>query len=414
MHIDGIDKAVQKINLDFAVGNGQILKGKVVNIISDDKVEIIVGQRQLTATVNTRLEWGRDYLFQVKQHKEPPVLQVLNNGADQDNSTQFEVRQMMNILKLKDDPVIEMLIKSLIKADIPITRDLLLSAKHLLAQSHSLESGIKTVEWMVRHRLPLEKDFFQSVESLFQEEHLSTHANRLLHQMMPMPNRTNAMMALARFLHSLPAANHESSNWLDMLVNKIGFQHENLLSSFASNNKGNNQLNETLKSLVLKLIQDTETPSQLKPAAEMMLKSITGQQLQMVSNDETLVQLLMQLPIRSKDKFDNVSIYWEGKRSRSGQIDSGNCQIFCRLDLNQLNEMLVHIRIQKKNMTIKIHNNYTGLGTALRKWEDLLRMRLEEAGFRLVSLSQVQLEEGKRDDILTDMIIDKSHLDVKI
>ncbi|MDF2910968.1 MAG: hypothetical protein K0Q56_1849 [Sporolactobacillus laevolacticus] len=167
----------------------------------------------------------------------------------------------------------------------------------------------------------------------------------------------------------------------------IGFDYEHQIAEWFNNGPAPGKSN-SLKENLLAVVQDQQAPFSLRKMAHEMVQKITGEQIQMVSADPFVAQFAFQIPIPFQKELTNVSIYWEGKRDRKGTLDPDSCTILLWLELDHLKETLISVRVQNHNVALTIQNNEMDLRSWLKSGEPLLKDRLKENGYQLVSLTQ--------------------------
>lgn len=197
-------------------------------------------------------------------------------------------------------------------------------------------------------------------------------------------------------------------------LKQVGFGHEQALRDALSMGVPLER-SGTVKERLLAVIQDEQAPYKLRQAAEAAVRHITGEQLQMASADPQLAQFVLHIPVPYGQQLKNLAVYWEGKRSRTGRIDAGDCRIMLYLNLEHLKETLVHVRVQERALTINIENEHVNLRGVLKQSEPQLREGLSELNYRLVSLTQVaKIDPHLKEKVLNTMAVPDYNLDVRV
>ncbi|WP_100487666.1 hypothetical protein [Sporolactobacillus pectinivorans] len=145
---------------------------------------------------------------------------------------------------------------------------------------------------------------------------------------------------------------------------------------------------DSLKEKLLAVVEDPNASAAIKKIAQVAVGKITGEQIQMASSDPVVAQFSLQIPIPFQQEIKNVSVYWEGKRTKRGKLDPDSCTILLYLDLTNLKETLVSIRVQNRSVALTIQNDSARLVPLLKKGEPVLRDQLAALNYRLASVSQ--------------------------
>ncbi|WP_026674300.1 hypothetical protein [Alkalihalobacterium bogoriense] len=176
------------------------------------------------------------------------------------------------------------------------------------------------------------------------------------------------------------------------IMKTVGFTHENELLKMFEAQSGKIPLQgESMKSLLLQLVQ-LETNQTLKQQAEAMLSRITGQQL--IASEQTgpFHQLALQIPLQLGNHQTDVTIQWEGKKTKDGQIDKEHCRILFYLQLEKLHETIIDVQIQKKIVSIQIFNEHPK-PKALAALQAVLKSKLTNIDYQLSSVNWVTVKE---------------------
>ncbi|TGB00265.1 hypothetical protein E4665_00915 [Sporolactobacillus shoreae] len=179
---------------------------------------------------------------------------------------------------------------------------------------------------------------------------------------------------------------------LGLLLNsmrELGFDFEQNLRNQLSSGE-TLKSTDSLKEKLLAVVQDHQAPTAIKELARDIVGKITGEQIQMVSTDPQVAQFSIQIPIPFQREIKNVSVYWEGKKSKSGKLDPDSCTILLWLDLTNLKETLVSVRVQSRSVTLTVQNDSEDLTQFLKEGEPALRDQLAAINYHLTSVSQAE------------------------
>ncbi len=209
----------------------------------------------------------------------------------------------------------------------------------------------------------------------------------------------------------------EIKPFLKEILLKMGFQHEHqIAAALETGEEISADSKENLKAALIQLTQDSGATSSLKQNADTVLQQMTLQQLQMVASDKGWMQWAMQLPLPIQDTFKKASFFWEGKKASTGEtLDPNHCHILCYLELEQLKETVLQIRIQDRMVSLTVHNEHVKLMPQIKKWETVLKLQLENHNYQLVSLIQSEkIEPSLKTKLASSLMDTDRELDVRI
>lgn len=111
---------------------------------------------------------------------------------------------------------------------------------------------------------------------------------------------------------------------------------------------------ESVKSLLLQMIQQGgQQPEQI----QQLVHFINGLQLQTLTESNQMLQAQMYIPGNPFALNDDIFMKFESKKTEDGKIDEDYCRIIFMLDLEQLQQTIVDMQIQKRIITVTIFND---------------------------------------------------------
>ncbi|MFE4893927.1 hypothetical protein [Peribacillus butanolivorans] len=141
--------------------NGQILFGKVNRIYPNQTTEVQIGHQKMIATLDTPLQAGEMYWFQVQQPNEGKVvLKVLDSPNVNISSLKGATAQLLSHLGISPEPEAASLAEYLLKNQLPITKDTFLSALQWVKTADAEEYGLSIIKRMFLQQLPFVEDVF--------------------------------------------------------------------------------------------------------------------------------------------------------------------------------------------------------------------------------------------------------------
>lgn len=170
------------------------------------------------------------------------------------------------------------------------------------------------------------------------------------------------------------------------ITKKMGVFYE---GNILSNKVDGETLDQDIKPLLVKYLQETEHSSQTKEVAEQLLNKMNGQQL--LSNTNSPVQFLAyQLPLQLFGFQTEMTMQWSSKRLKDGKIDPNFCHILFYLELEHLKETIVDMKVQNRIISIKVFNSNDFLEEMSKSFLPKLKEGLKELNYTLSSLVFVQ------------------------
>lgn len=166
------------------------------------------------------------------------------------------------------------------------------------------------------------------------------------------------------------------------IISKMGLRFEYVL---ATENKGTDQQLETLKPLLMKLLQD-DLPMDVKNLAEQTIQRITAQQI-LAQENGPLQQLLLQIPLTMGTHQTDLTMQWTGRRKTDGTIDPAYCRILFYLELESLKETIIDMGVQNRVVNVSItHEHPDRLEMLATPFIAVLKRNLEEIDYKLSSI----------------------------
>ncbi|HYK73649.1 MAG TPA: hypothetical protein VEV44_11125 [Pseudoneobacillus sp.] len=181
---------------------------------------------------------------------------------------------------------------------------------------------------------------------------------------------------------------------LKKLIHSLGLQYEKDLFDQIKGLENEPIKQDTLKSLLIQHIGEQTDLSQREPA-EQLLHRITGMQL-LSKEMGPLMQVVMQIPIPLWDSVPELTVQWSGRKTEEGKIDPNYCRILFYLELENLKETIVDLKIQNRVISIKVINDNQQWLQNFRPLQEVLKENLKNMNFHL---SSFQFEKANTQQI---------------
>lgn len=205
---------------------------------------------------------------------------------------------------------------------------------------------------------------------------------------------------------------------IKQFLSALGLSYEQQLSEVLKNGEiGKAQISETLKSLVLRLLNENPPPA-VKEAAELVLNKLTGFQL-LSQEAGPIQQLVVQIPFMLGGKTNELTMQWSGKKTEDGKIDADFCRVLFYLKLKHLDDVIVDMQVQNRIMSVQIFNENPTLRKMAEEMTPLLKLKLSEIEYHLSSVHfhvPGQSQTGRNQRSLADLYGQKDYsgVDIKI
>ncbi|QQZ07961.1 hypothetical protein [Heyndrickxia vini] len=231
-----------------------------------------------------------------------------------------------------------------------------------------------------------------------QETDHSLVAKKLAEQFI---NQTNEQKLLS-VVQSLQSEDLETNkntlpqNLLTLLkktTSKMGLFYE---ADILANKEGKINLENSMKPLLVKYVQETDHSLETKELAEQIINKMNGQQL--LSNSNTPYQhIVYQMPFQLFGFQTELTMQWSGKRKEDGKIDPDFCHVLFYLELENLQETIVDMKVQNRIISMKVINsNIDHLQEMAQSIIPKLKTGLKDLNY---SLSSIQFESSTNNEV---------------
>ncbi|KQO04438.1 hypothetical protein [Paenibacillus sp. Leaf72] len=167
------------------------------------------------------------------------------------------------------------------------------------------------------------------------------------------------------------------------------------LPALAQDNKQNVQ--ESLKSVLLALSTSDDAPAALKEAAHQLVQHITGQQLLMSPerNGALFSHLTVFVPFKGDDGNQTASVHIQTRRGRKGELDADNCRLLFDLSMKTLGDTVVDVHVVDKIVSLTLWNNHPAMDGLAKSSRAEVADSLNQAGYQLLSLRTSPIAENE-------------------
>ncbi|HET7616696.1 MAG TPA: hypothetical protein VFK27_07000, partial [Bacillales bacterium] len=396
---------------------------------------------------------GSSYWLQVMNAHGTPELKVLQSHPA--SLSGDSVSGLLEKLGLPASKSHSLLVKTFLNEQLPLTRSVIDKGAGWLENAENKRAALEVIKELATRQLPFTRFAFDALlES--RGEPLTRTVLHLASLLDRADNNNSLLQSTKRllpeiFLKLSPSGTEMKEN-LQSTIQRLGLSYEQSLATLVDRESMPRQ---TLRSLLLQIIQDSSSTETKRQASDLLqqlssahdekgfakiqrfLARFTtahqqqtpvqsgGQPQQPLALKPLLLQILQQspsadlrqaaqqmlnhvtsgqlnasgsfqtvihLPFHNGDHASDAMIKWEGKKNKQGQWDADFCRVVFYLDLQFLNETAVDLHIQKRLISIKIYNESHDLTDAVKAFAPLLKEKLETIGYQLTAINQA---EGK-------------------
>lgn len=210
-----------------------------------------------------------------------------------------------------------------------------------------------------------------------------------------------------------------STNMMNQMPEGRALLQSLLMSPELTVNHGaNDQLQQTIKGLLLQLVQQND--SALGDRAQQTLHFINGLQLNSVNETSHFIQASIQVPGDQIGLNGDLYMDFESQKTEDGKIDSDYCRILFFLNLHGLDETVIDMNVQKRLVTITIYNENNQLNLLAKPLYEPLRAGLEKINYQLSTVrfkslyEQTGQKESTQNNIYDDGIDNRKGVDFRV
>ncbi|WP_042223785.1 hypothetical protein [Oceanobacillus manasiensis] len=313
------------------------------------------------------------------------------HGGKQDTPFQISEAQLRNLQTVMEN-----------KAILQQNAKLLLNSFHNLSQSIANERPLdiqlfsRLKEQFTQSVLQyLPKDTTFPVSSMLQN---NRHALSQVYQFLQnaasdTPESLEVTMKQLRDVNLLMAASPKDQflQHLKHTLSFTGYSYEHDLANKVT------QEQTSLKGVLLQFIQqgDHNTTEQSKQ----LLHFINGLQLQSVQDTGNSMYASLQLPGEKLGLATDLQLEFEGRKTEDGEIDSSHCRVLFYLDLANLNQTIIDMTVQNRNVSVTIYSQSEEEIRPLAKdYQAVLKKGLNELDYHL---SSVMFKPAREEELIT-------------
>lgn len=403
--INGLDPIHQK---SISLTSGQIFNGKIIKIYPGQLATLKMNGVTLTARLEAALTVDKRYWFQVEPGDGISKLKVIESVRENGKSDSRASENLFSRIGVSSNRLTEMVINYLAKEEIAFS---VAQMKHGVEILQNVkipkEDGLAILKVLIERDLPITSDSFLAVKSVIEGKGLSIQLHEFSEMLQVIKGNHPVLQQLH---HTIQIILKESTikddqnevkhfpTTIATLITRIGLQYErDVLQSINQNEENREGVLLQLKSLLIKS-QQIYLPGKLEEKINSILHRITAQQLLSVNHEGPISNYAVAIPLVLSGIPTDLSIQWQGKKQRNGELNPDHCRILFYINLEHLKETVIDVQIQNRIVSLHIINENEKPIKLISYLQPLLKEGLLNLDYQLSSIKWSQSIQSKAKD----------------
>ncbi|EGL82319.1 hypothetical protein CathTA2_2135 [Caldalkalibacillus thermarum TA2.A1] len=376
-----ISQFAGSIDHQLVLRPGQVLKGKVIQLLPQQTAWVQLGKFQVLARLEVPLTAGQTEWFQVLDVSRPMTLKVIGNpsinGTGQ-SSTDHEWQPVLRWLGVDDTAPNRQLLQFFLTHHLPVTRSLFQQVQETLAQVGQGEWQRQAVLMAVQNGWTPTATIVRSVGMFLHQPSLADTLAQL--EKMVGDGQRDVLQALLSRL----AVHQFSAQQLKHYFQGMSFHISRAKSQGTVSPEYLSAL--SLPALLQTWLKGEILSQSARNQAENILYQLAGQHLLMQGDGHLPVSYaLFQLLVRQHGRTDSVYGELQGYKDQKGKLSSDHCRLLLYVNLQRLGETCVDVYVQNRLITVKLFNDLIRQSW-LDSYKPLLQQGLAAQQYKLSSL----------------------------
>ncbi|RDY72173.1 hypothetical protein DXT76_03530 [Halobacillus trueperi] len=149
--------------------SGQLVKGKVIQSLQDNKVVVNMGKKSVEAIVNQPLIKGSSYLFQVEQVE--PALVLRTVSLSEARPGQLDLASLIKQIGVKENKDNLSLMKAIVDLKVPLHKKDLTQAFKLIQSSANQPLARELLLHIISRKMPIQSSVYSALSAKYTEEY---------------------------------------------------------------------------------------------------------------------------------------------------------------------------------------------------------------------------------------------------
>lgn len=180
MNSIGTQVATQNnVNKPLVLNEGQMIHGRIRQLFPGQLAEVQISEQKMVAKLEVPMRAGDSYYFQVTSINPEVQLKIISGPTDSQANPGRQLQSLMQAMHLPKSPEMTTLLTFVLKNNIPMTRENLLQAVHLLQMTPSTNQheALLSIRQMIEIKLPLTESLFRFLLGVATKEGLHSVVN---------------------------------------------------------------------------------------------------------------------------------------------------------------------------------------------------------------------------------------------
>ncbi|MYL70959.1 hypothetical protein GLW00_08850 [Halobacillus litoralis] len=167
--INGLTRLSTHAPLSAELKSGQLIKGKVIQSLQDNKVVVNLGKKSVEAIVSQSLMKGSSYLFQIEQVEPSLLLRAVSRSEAR--SEQLDHASLLKQIGVKVNKDNLSLMKAIVNLKVPLNKKDLVQAFSLVQSSSNQPFSRDLLLHMVSRKMPIQPSVYAALSMKYTVEY---------------------------------------------------------------------------------------------------------------------------------------------------------------------------------------------------------------------------------------------------
>lgn len=376
---------------------GQIIQGEISKLYPHNKAQIQLGNEVFVANLETALNAGEKYYFQVKIANNMVYLKVISKSIkDKSKSSISNLFENLGITVSKERISF---VAELIQKGIPFDKKQLMNAVPF-ADLIKKEPEIQNIlEEMILRKLPINRTVFESIYT-YKTNDQSTLMREMLRQIDLIGEANSEIHKMFQELISKSISAQPKNAFLHLVhkyLTTSGLDYENQLA------KGELP-QQNLKVMLLNIFKKNVN-SEVKILGEKLLHYMNGMKIASVDNLDSYLHIHFKIPGTGLGLTQDIELHFESRKKENNEIDPDYCRILLFLNLENIHDTFVDMNIQSRTVSITIYNDTDTIKDKAKSYLTPLKKGLLNLNYQLSSISFLPLEKRRTNKVAYEDVV---------
>lgn len=377
----------------ISLKEGDIFYGRITKLFPNQLAELNIGENKLVARLELPLRSAEGYWMQVVRNDGEVKLRLLTDSKSSEQTSSHIFQK----LSLQHHAINRQLVKFIMDQQIVLPKEQFKEIGQIVQNSKEGQQTFRTLTYMLEQKLPINEAVFHVLN---EELNRKTTIHDLIHYLeKTLKSNKNISETEQTILTMLEKLNKETLKWTNnqSIQMNIKTQLQSIIPAlgyFYERQVMDDKINENLKIILTQYIQESEKQSSTQQIAKQIVGKMNFYQLHSLEQGP-IQQIHYEIPLLLFSKQLNLTMNWEGRKTKEGKIDTDYCRVIFYLELSHLKETIVEMQIQNRVVSLNIYAGETINQDRYSPFIEQLKENLLTINY---TLSHVNIQEiSKRD-----------------